>query len=120
MAFTSFLILLIWELWGIVRGDYAVSVVPGWHTPIIAPWAMFSITLTLFTTFILIFYIITYWRLIGRFEYSEIKIFIIHFLLSTPFVIFNNLNVQTMAIFFLLFLAGFILFSYKYFQLKTR
>jgi hypothetical protein len=64
--------------------DTATSVVPGWHTSILSPYA----TMTSIYILVLCLVTIAYWVLARRNKKVNLPFFIIHFLLTIPIFIY--------------------------------
>ncbi len=64
--------------------DFAVSVVPGWHTTILPPFYIRSIILTV----VFLFSIIGYWLIIRKAGKLHFTLFVAHFMLTFATVIF--------------------------------
>jgi hypothetical protein len=64
--------------------DIATSVVPGWHTPILAPHSIAVIIVAI----VLLLVTVAYWRLSKRKDRISYKLFITHLILTIPTVIY--------------------------------
>jgi hypothetical protein len=85
LAFLAVLLLTIPFCSGL-NFDFATSVVPGWHATIIPPyfgWTIISIIILLFAT-------IGYWLLAKRVDKINWTLFIVHFTLTIPTIIFTK------------------------------
>jgi hypothetical protein len=111
--------------------DIATSVIPGWHTPILAPHSIAVIIVAI----VLLLVTVAYWRLSKRIERISYTLFITHLLLSIPTVIFIrfpfllmnyettdpneltrqvNLEIKIILVSYVLFIAGQVLFAYYF------
>ncbi len=83
IPFFAFLVLLIIMLFPF---DFAVSVIPGWHTIILPPYFIWTCII------VIVLFIITigYWYLSKRVDTINWILFAFHFILTIPTVIFLN------------------------------
>lgn len=77
-----------------LSGEFATSVVPGWHTTIFPPYFI----LGLIVTVCLLFATIGYLKLARTKEEMNWLVFIAHLLLTLPMFIFSNPNIILMSI----------------------
>lgn len=131
MPFFIFLVLLAPRL-NFFVGDFATSVVPGWHTTIFPPQFILGLVITITLSFVTI----GYWKLAKKTDQINTKIFLIHLLLTLPIIIFNQsyirkrvdeilissndtktyeLIIQVSIILPILFFVGQILFAWYFF-----
>ena len=64
--------------------DFATSVVPGWHTTIFPPYFIFGFAVLI----VLRFVTIGYWLLLKRVSRIDMILFVSHFILTIPTIIF--------------------------------
>jgi len=82
IPFFAFLALLLLTI--PFSGDFATSVVPGWHVTIYPPYFIWGLALTA----VLLFVVIGYWLLSKRVDKTNWTLFIIHLLLTVPAIVF--------------------------------
>lgn len=66
--------------------DFATSGVPGWHTTIFPPYFVWGLAVTI----VLLFVTIGYWLLVKRVDKINWTLFVFHFVLTVPTVMFIN------------------------------
>jgi hypothetical protein len=88
IPFLAFLVILVLTI--PFSFDFATSVVPGWHTTIYPPYFAW----TAITIIILMFVTIGYWLLSKKIDKINWVLFIVHFILTIPTIIFIKFPVM--------------------------
>lgn len=99
--------------------DYAVSVVPGWHTTVFPPYFIWQSIVVL----VMLLVSIAYWKLSKISDSINWTFFIIHFILTIPAIIYLKfdtviinlaINSKDVLLISIAFVLGLILFIVQY------